>query len=103
VGELGLFLLARHALQGGLGVVEGPAQRRGGGGVDEIVELALMLDLRQVAHQGAPQADQEPGEDQGHQPQAPPKPLLRKTQRLAHRSLPPWLSMSGSMRSLSTS
>ena len=88
LGELRLRLVARRALRGGVGLSDRGTQRLGGVAIEEVVELQRALDLRQVAHHGAAQADQEAGEHHRHRPQATAEPCLRQTQGPAHRSLP---------------
>ena len=67
-----------------LSVFDGLAQFGAGSRVHEVVQRLALLDFGQVVHHGAAQPDQETGEHQGDQPQAPAEPLFRQSQRFAH-------------------
>jgi hypothetical protein len=71
-----LVEVARGLQLGGLRGRDGRAQRLRGAQVDEVVDAAHALDLRQVAHDGAAQPDEEAGEHEGHEPEAAAKPLF---------------------------
>jgi hypothetical protein len=71
-----LVELARGLLLGRLRLFDDGAQRLRRGLVDEVVQHAHALDLRQVAHHGAAEPDQEAREHEGHEPEAAAKPFL---------------------------
>jgi hypothetical protein len=71
-----LVEVARGLQLGGLRGRDGRAQRLRGAQVDEVVDAAHALHLRQVAHDGAAQPDEEAGEHEGHEPEAAAKPLF---------------------------
>jgi hypothetical protein len=78
--QLGLLQRGLRVLLGlarGLGL---GAQLVGSGFVEEVIHPQRGLDLGQIAHDGAAQANEEAGKHQRHQPQAPAEPFFGQTQ-----------------------
>src|SRR5690606_16868954 len=66
------------------GVLDRLAQCGRPAGVHEVVQRTLLLDLGQIANDGAAQPGQEPCEQEGDQPPAAAEPFFRQPQGIAH-------------------
>jgi hypothetical protein len=82
--QLDLVEVARGLQLGRLRGLDRVAQRRGRGLVDEVLELAHALDLRQVVHDRTAQPDEKAREHQRHEPEAAAEPFFGKAQGFAH-------------------
>ena len=55
--------------------------------VHELLDRQRLVDVAQLLHDQAAQADQEAGEDEGDEPQGPLHPLFGQAQAFAHEAL----------------